>query len=161
MSFQDYIAEKVRKIGGDTAFNRFILREIDLMIRLNAELKATFNVSQYGNHKLSCRSSCRCSESSRSSSSSSSRSSCCCQGAVVAQWIRPWTLNREVPGSNLLTAAVVPLAKAPYPHCLVPWKGLNAIGPLIACLDEQLAFLVARSNNPTISWCYCGCRCRR
>ena len=27
---------------------------------------------------------------------------------VVAQWIRPRTLNREVPGSNLLAAAVVP-----------------------------------------------------
>ena len=22
----------------------------------------------------------------------------------MAQWIRPWTLNREVPGSNLLAA---------------------------------------------------------
>ena len=30
------------------------------------------------------------------------------QGAVVAQWIRPHTLNREVPGLNLLAAAVVP-----------------------------------------------------
>ena len=27
-------------------------------------------------------------------------------GAVVAQWTRPQTLNREVPGSNLLAAAV-------------------------------------------------------
>ena len=25
----------------------------------------------------------------------------CYQGAVVAQWIRPRTLNHEVPGSNL------------------------------------------------------------
>ena len=33
------------------------------------------------------------------------------RGAVVAQsqWIRPRTLNREVLGSNLLAAAVVPL----------------------------------------------------
>ena len=54
----------------------------------------------------------------------------------MAQWIRPWTLNREVPGSNLLAAAaaVVSLGKALYPHCLVPWKGLKAIGPLVACL---------------------------
>ena len=37
--------------------------------------------------------------------------------AVVAQWIRPWTLNREVPGSNLLAAAVVPLGKALYQSC--------------------------------------------
>ena len=27
-------------------------------------------------------------------------------GAVVAQWIRPRTLNREIPCSNLLAAAV-------------------------------------------------------
>ena len=41
-------------------------------------------------------------------------------GAVVAQWIRPGTLNREVPGSNLLAAAAVPLSKVLYPHCLIP-----------------------------------------
>ena len=52
----------------------------------------------------------------------------------MAQWIRPWTLNREVPGSNLLAAAVVPSGKALYPHCLVPRKGLKAVGPLVACL---------------------------
>ena len=49
--------------------------------------------------------------------------------AVVAQWIRPRTLNREVPGSNLQAVAVVPLGKALYPHCLVPRKGLKTIGP--------------------------------
>ena len=31
--------------------------------------------------------------------------------AVVAKWIRPWTLNHKVPGSNLPAAAVVPLGK--------------------------------------------------
>ena len=36
--------------------------------------------------------------------------------------------------SNLLAAAVVPLGKALYPHCLVPRKGLKAVGPLVACL---------------------------
>ena len=37
-------------------------------------------------------------------------------GAVVsAQWIIPRTLNREVPGSNLLAVAVVPLGRALYP----------------------------------------------
>ena len=46
--------------------------------------------------------------------------------AVVAQWIRPRTLNCEVPGSNLLAAAIVPLGKALYPHCLVPRKGLKS-----------------------------------
>ena len=34
------------------------------------------------------------------------------KGAVVAQWIRPRTLNREVPGSNLLAVAVLPLGNA-------------------------------------------------
>ena len=59
---------------------------------------------------------------------------CCNIGAVVAQWIRPWTLSREVPSSNLLAVAVVPMGKAFYPHCLVPWKGLKAIGLLVARL---------------------------
>ena len=48
----------------------------------------------------------------------------------MAQWIRPQTLNREVPGSNMLSMAVVPLSKAIYPHCLVPQKGLKAVSPL-------------------------------
>ena len=56
------------------------------------------------------------------------------KGAVVAQWIRPQTLNFDFPGSNLLTAAVVPLGKALYLHCLVPRKELKAVGPLVACL---------------------------
>ena len=55
--------------------------------------------------------------------------SCC--GSVD---VRPRSLNREVPGSNLMVAAVVPLGKALYPHCLVPLKGLKAFGPLVACL---------------------------
>ena len=65
----------------------------------------------------------------------------------MAQWIRPRTLNREVPGSNLLAEAVVPLGKALYPHCIVPRKGLKAVGPMAACLYRQLAFLVARYNE--------------
>ena len=52
----------------------------------------------------------------------------------MAQWINPRNLNREVPGSNLLAAAVVPLGKALNPHCLVSRKGLKAVGPLVACL---------------------------
>ena len=67
--------------------------------------------------------------------------------AVVAEWVRPHTLNREVPGSNLLAAAVVSLDKALSSHCLVPRKGLKVVGPLIACLFKQLAFLVARLNK--------------
>ena len=65
--------------------------------------------------------------------------------AVVAPWIRPQTLNREVPGLNLLAAAVVPLDKALYPHCLVPWKRLKAVGPHGCLLTyKQLAFLVTK-----------------
>ena len=61
----------------------------------------------------------------------------------MAQWIRPQTLSREVPGSNLLAATVVPLGKALYPHCLVPRKGLRAIGPWLFAY-KQFAFLLAR-----------------
>ena len=57
------------------------------------------------------------------------------RGAVVALWIRPWTLNREVPSSNLLAAAVVPLGTALYPHFLVLRKGPEAIGLLVACIQ--------------------------
>ena len=52
----------------------------------------------------------------------------------MAQWIRPQTVNREVPGSNLLAAAGVPLGKTLYPNCLVPRKGLKALGSLVICL---------------------------
>ena len=64
----------------------------------------------------------------------------------MAQWIRPLTVNREVPGSNQVTAAVVPLGKVVlvYPDCLVSQKGLKAIVPPVACLYKKLAFLVAR-----------------
>ena len=51
----------------------------------------------------------------------------------MTQWIRPRTLNHEVTGSTLQAAAVVPLGKAVYPHCLVPRQGLKAVGPLAAC----------------------------
>ena len=47
----------------------------------------------------------------------------------MAQWIRPWTANLEVPSLNLCAAAVVHLGKALYPHCLVPQKGLKVIQP--------------------------------
>ena len=54
----------------------------------------------------------------------------------MAQWIRPQTRNHEVPRSNLLAAAVVPLGQALYLHCVVPRKGLEVIGPLVACLHN-------------------------
>ena len=49
----------------------------------------------------------------------------------MAQWIRPWTLNREVPGSNLLAAAVVPLARVDMPNLL-----------------QNFSFSVCATNNP-------------
>ena len=58
--------------------------------------------------------------------------------AVVAQWIRPQTLNREGLGPNLLAAAVVPLGKALDPHCLVHQKGPKgkAVGPLVLAYKQ-------------------------
>ena len=61
--------------------------------------------------------------------------------ADVAQWIRPQTLSREGPSSNLLAAAVVPLGKALYPHCL--GKDVKLLVPWLLAY-KQLAFLVAR-----------------
>ena len=73
----------------------------------------------------------------------------------MAQRIRLQNLNREVPNSNLQTAAIVPLGKALYPHCPVPRKGLvvgwevqvfagyDALVPW-SLAYKQLAFLVAR-----------------
>ena len=56
------------------------------------------------------------------------------KAAIVAHWMRPQTLNHEVHGSNLLAAAVVPLGKAFYHHCLVPRIGLKTVGSLVACI---------------------------
>ena len=72
----------------------------------------------------------------------------------MAQWIRPQTLNREVTGSNLLAATVVPLGKALYPHCIVPRKRLKSVGPLVACL-QAACFLSGqvkkkKKKNPKI-----------
>ena len=70
----------------------------------------------------------------------------------MAQWIRPRTLNGEVPSSNLLAAAVVPLGKALHPHCLVPRKGLEAVDPLVACF--LAAYFLSGKINPTILYSY-------
>ena len=61
-------------------------------------------------------------------------------GAVMAQWIR--TLILEVPGSNLLAVSVMLLGMTPYPHCLVPRRGLNAIGALVDY--SQAAFSISK-----------------
>ena len=57
------------------------------------------------------------------------------------------TLNREVTGLKLLAEAVVPLGKELYPHCLVPQKGLKAVGVPWLLGYKQLAFLVARGTK--------------
>ena len=41
-----------------------------------------------------------------------------------------WCGSSSIP----LASAVVPMGKALYPHCLVPWKGLKGIGPTGAYL---------------------------
>ena len=61
----------------------------------------------------------------------------------MAQWIRPQTLNREVPGSNPLAVVVVLLGKALYPHCLVLGKDLKLLVPW-SLAYKQFAFLVER-----------------
>ena len=43
--FQDYIIEKVKKIGGFTTFNNFIMKELEIMYRLLNEIKTTLTVS--------------------------------------------------------------------------------------------------------------------
>ena len=62
-------------------------------------------------------------------------------GAVMAQWLRPWTLYHEVSSSKLLAAAVVPLGEALYPHSL-----RKDLKPLVHWLlaYKQLAVLIGQ-----------------
>ena len=53
----------------------------------------------------------------------------------MAHWIRPQTLNHEVPGSNLPAAASSALGQGTLSSLPSPRKGLKAIGPLVACLQ--------------------------
>ena len=51
----------------------------------------------------------------------------------MAQWIRPWTLNREVPGSNLLAAACSSaLGQGTLSSLPSPSEILKAVGPLFS-----------------------------
>ena len=64
--------------------------------------------------------------------------------AVMAQWIRPWTLNLEFPASNQLAAAVAPRCKIIDPHSLVPSeKTLSRRNPMLLT-QNQLAVPMAR-----------------
>lgn len=41
---QEYIIERVKKIGGFTTFNNFIMRELETMYKLLTEIKSTLLV---------------------------------------------------------------------------------------------------------------------
>ena len=85
----------------------------------NGTLSASFALTSYTNHILFA-------QNKYDMTKYTSKAVWTFSSAVVAQLIRPQNLNREVPGSNLLAAAVVPLGKALYRHCLVPQKGLKS-----------------------------------
>ncbi len=42
---QDYIAERIKKIGGNTPFNLYIMKELEMMFKLVIEIKTTLQVS--------------------------------------------------------------------------------------------------------------------
>ena len=77
----------------------------------------------------------------------------------MAQWIRSWSHNQEVPSSNPLAAAIGPLGKALYPHCLVPWRGVKPSVPRL--LTHNTSSLLSKwsakyiQSNPTISGWSC------
>ena len=48
-TFQDYIVEKVKKLGGFTTFNMFIMKELETMYKLLTEIKTTLTVSVWFN----------------------------------------------------------------------------------------------------------------
>ena len=45
MFSQDFVSERVKKIGGYTSFNLYIMKELELMYRLLTEVKSTLQVS--------------------------------------------------------------------------------------------------------------------
>ena len=73
----------------------------------------------------------------------------------MAQWIRPRTLNREVPGSNLLAAAVYSdlgqgtLSSLP----IVPRKGQKAVRVpwLLASKAVKIKSIPITWNNPLVA----------
>ena len=73
----------------------------------------------------------------------------------MAQWIRPWTLNLEVPcrfkpvGSSRSALGQGTLSS----FCLVPWKGLRTIGPVVACSLLSLWPDIPKNNTAINSIC--------
>ena len=49
---------------------------------------------------------------------------------------------------EITVIAIVPLAKVLYPHYLVLWKGLKAVGSMAT--SKQLAFSAARMRNQNL-----------
>ena len=63
-------------------------------------------------------------------------------------WIQLRTLTYEVPGSNALAATVLSLSKTPYPHCLVPQRGLKAVSSLIVfSKSDLLSYSLGKMNS--------------
>ena len=54
----------------------------------------------------------------------------CCGSVDKTTDSQPWGPWFESAGSGSSDIQ----GKALYPHCLDPWKGLKAVGPLVACL---------------------------
>ena len=54
--------------------------------------------------------------------------------------------------SKFKLLAAAPLDKALYPHCLVLWRGLKAVGPLAANTDKEAFFLSGQAlkSEPNI-----------
>ena len=82
---------------------------------------------------------------------------CRVEGALVVQWITPWTLNREVPGSNLLCNENCDFGQGPY-HGVVPWSLLERTYRHGCCgFLLTAAFFVAEqmklSQNSTFKMC--------
>lgn len=43
---QDYITERIKKIGGFTSFNMFLLKELDIMYKLIMDIKTSLQVKK-------------------------------------------------------------------------------------------------------------------
>ena len=41
---QDYITERIKKIGGFTSFNMFLMKELDIMYKLIVDIKTSLQV---------------------------------------------------------------------------------------------------------------------
>ena len=57
----------------------------------------------------------------------------------MAQWIRPWALTLRILVQIWFAASVIaPFNNALHPYCLVPQRGLKAIGHMVAYKQHAL-----------------------